>query len=171
MRSFWVLALALALSWGSAANAAQRTIVFPFDLILLKKEEDFFIGASKPSPDEQRRLAAALEQLRELLLGQGTYEFVDLAPFAKEIEDTAPLYDCNGCELRLARKIGGDLAVVSAVDKVSDTLLNMQITMFDVATGGAVKRGSVVIQGNTDEAWTRGVRWIFKNKLSAEAQQ
>jgi hypothetical protein len=155
---------------GEAAQAAERIVIFPFDLLLQKKEEDFFYGASKPSPDEQRRLAASLEQLRGLIAAEGRYEIVDIAPFAKEIEEAAPLYDCNGCELDLAKKIGSDVAVVSVVDKASDTLLNMQINIVNVATGATLKRGSVVIQGNTDEAWARAVKWIHKNKLAAGAE-
>jgi hypothetical protein len=32
-----------------------------------------------------------------------------------------------------------------------------------------VRAGSVVIQGNTDDAWMRGVRWIMKNRFAGEA--
>ncbi len=56
------------------------------------------------------------------------------------------------------------------VDKASDTLLNMRIMEIDVASGSIETRGNVVIQGNTDEAWLRGVRWLMKNKLPAETK-
>ena len=55
------------------------------------------------------------------------------------------------------------------VDKASETLLNMRIMEIDVATGQLKRAGNVVIQGNTDEAWLRGVRWLMKNKLPAKA--
>lgn len=150
------------------AQAAGKTVVLPFDLILQKKEEDFFIGASKPSPAEQQRLAAVYEELKTILKARGTYDLVDPAPIAKEIEAAAPIYDCNGCEIDLAKKLDGAIVYTSVVDKASETLLNMRITEIDVASGKLLRAGSVVIQGNTDEAWMRAVRWIMKNRFAED---
>jgi hypothetical protein len=43
----------------------------------------------------------------------------------------------------------------------------MRIMEIDVASGRLKRAGNVVIQGNTDESWLRGVRWLMKNKLPA----
>ncbi len=156
-------------STGTVAVAAGvRTVVLPFDLVLQKKEEDFFMGPSKPNPAEQQRLADIHAELKTILAADGRHEIVDLAPIAKDIEAAAPIVDCNGCEIDLAKKVNGEVLYTGIVDKASDTLLNMRIMEIDVASGQLKRAGNVVIQGNTDEAWMRGVRWLMKNRLSAE---
>lgn len=153
------------------ADAAQKAVVFPFDLSQQQREEDFFYGPRKPSDAEQRRLVAVHEELVRLLRADGRYDIVDIAPIAKEIEEKAPLDECNGCSIDLAKKVGGEVAITGLVDKASDTLLNMQIGILDTASGAITRQVSVVIQGNTDEAWLRGVRWLYKNRLSLEEKQ
>jgi hypothetical protein len=151
------------------AVAAPRTVVLPFDLELLKKEEDFYLGPSKPSPEEQARLQAVHAELTKILSEDGRHDIVDISPISKDIEEAAPLVDCNGCEVDLAKKVNGELLYTGLVDKASDTLLSMRIMEIDVASGKMVRAGSVVIQGNTDDAWMRGVRWIMKNRFAGEA--
>lgn len=152
------------------AGAATKTVVFPFDLTLQKTEEDFFYGQRKPTPAEVSRLAQVHAELVKYLAADGRYDLVDLAPIADEITAQAPLDDCNGCTLDLAKKVGGEIGVTGLIIKGSETLLNMQIGFFDVATGNITKQVSVQIQGNTDEAWLRGVKWLYKNRLSPEAK-
>lgn len=161
--------LAFLTACGALANpaAAQKTVVLPFDLVLQKKEEDFYIGASKPTPAEQARLKTINDELAKILANDGVHKLVDTGPIAKDIEAAAPFVDCNGCEVDLAKKLNGDVLYTGLVDKASDTLLNMRIMEIDVASGQLKRAGNVVIQGNTDEAWLRGVRWLMKNKLPA----
>lgn len=162
-----VLATMLVAATAHSAVAAQKTVLLPFDLVLQKKEEDFFIGAGKPSPAEQARLKAINEELAKILSNDGVHELIDTTSIAKEIEDAAPFVDCNGCEVDIAKKLNGEVLYTGLVDKASETLLNMRIMEIDVASGKLKRAGNVVIQGNTDEAWLRGVRWLMKNKLSA----
>lgn len=152
----------------AAAHAAQKTVVLPFDLVLQKKEEDFYIGASKPSPAEQERLKTINAELARILASDGVHELIDTAPIAKDIEAAAPFVECNGCEVDIAKKLNGEVLYTGLVDKASDTLLNMRIMEIDVASGQLKRAGNVVIQGNTDDAWLRGVRWLMKNKLPAQ---
>lgn len=158
-------------AWCASAGvaAAQKTVLLPFDLILQKKEEDFFMGPSKPSPAEQARLKIINDELARILSQDGVHELIDTVPFAKEIEAAAPFVDCNGCEVDMAKKLNGEVLYTGLVDKASETLLNMRIMEIDVASGQLKRAGNVVIQGNTDDAWLRGVRWLMKNKLPAVA--
>lgn len=152
----------------AGVGAAQRTVVLPFDLVLQKKEEDFYIGASKPSPAEQERLQAINAELARILANDGVHEVVDTTSISKDIEAAAPFVDCNGCEVELAKKLDGEVLYTGLVDKASETLLNMRIMEINVASGQLTRAGNVVIQGNTDDAWLRGVRWLMKNKLAAQ---
>lgn len=165
-----LILLGLSVAAGPAV-AAEKMVLLPFDLILQKKEEDFFIGAGKPKPEEQQRLKVVNDELRAILAKDSRYEMIDTAPIAKEITDAAPIYDCNGCEIDLAKKLGGDVVYTGVIDKASETLLNMRIAEIDVASGKLRKAGSVVIQGNTEESWLRAVRWIMKNRLAEGAER
>ncbi|MDX2309630.1 MAG: DUF3280 domain-containing protein [Hyphomicrobium sp.] len=159
-----------AVAFAVGASAAPKTVVFPFDLSIQKTEEDFFTGPKKASDAEALRLAQVHAELQKLLGGDGRYELVDLAPIAADISKQAPLDECNGCAQDLAKKVGGEIGVTGLVTKASETLLNMQIGFFDVASGNITKQVSVQIQGNTDESWLRGVRWLYKNRLMPEAK-
>ena len=93
----------------AGAQAAQKTVLLPFDLVLQKKEEDFFIGAGKPSPAEQARLKMINEELARILSNDGVHQLIDTGPISKEIEDAMPFVDCNGCEVDLAKKLNGEV--------------------------------------------------------------
>jgi hypothetical protein len=154
-----------------AAAAGQRAAVFPFEIDLQPTEEDFFIGEAKPSDDEVKRLALVGAEFLRLLAGDGRYEAVDLAPYEAEIKSAQPLHSCNECDIDIARKAGAEVSFTTVIDKISETHLNMIITVRNVATGAPLRTMQAVIQGNTDETWLHGARWIVKNRLFAEASE
>lgn len=56
------------------------------------------------------------------------------------------------------------------VDKVSDALLSLQIIARDANTGALTKTMSAAINGNTDELWLHGLRYLWRNRFNVEAQ-
>lgn len=152
----------------AAASAGQKVAVFPFDMVFPKSEEDFFTAPTGPSKEEQARLELAREELSKRLAADERYEIVDLGGLSQEIAAAAPLHACNGCEIDLAAKAKADLAVTSVVDKISETHLSLTVAVIDVPNSRLVRNASVLIQGNTDEAWLHGVKWLAKNRLLAE---
>jgi hypothetical protein len=68
----------------------------------------------------------------------------------------------------LAGKAKADLVLTSVIDKISETHLSLNVAVVDVAKSKLVRNASVLIQGNTDEAWLHGVRWLAKNRLLSE---
>ena len=58
--------------------------------------------------------------------------------------------------------------MTSVIDKISETHLSLNVAIVDVAKSKLVSNASVLIQGNTDEAWLHGVKWLVKNRLLAE---
>jgi riboflavin synthase len=151
----------------ASAGAGQKVAVLPFDLMLQKSEDDFYIGRAGPTPDEQRRLDLAHAELEKLLIADGRYEPVDLSGIKDELKSAAPIAECNGCETDLATKVAAGLVMTGIVDKISETHLSLNIAVIDVAQSKLLRNASVLIQGNTDEAWLHGVKWITKNRLLA----
>lgn len=104
-------------------------------------------------------------ELAKLITADGRYDLVDIAPYTAEIEAAQPISDCNGCEVDIGTKAGADLLMVSLLNKISETHLSLTVSLVDVAKNGVVSNASVLIQGNTDESWQHGVRWLARNRL------
>jgi hypothetical protein len=164
-RRWALLALSLpfaSLAAYSRAASAQglRAAVFDFDFVDTSLE-----GASGTvRGDEAARLALISDTLRRMLAERGI-TVVDLAPARERIAKAAPLTRCNGCDLELARELGAELAVTGLVQKISNLILNINVTIRDARDGEAVRGGSVDIRGNTDESWSRGISYLVRNRL------
>ncbi|MGF1610580.1 MAG: DUF2380 domain-containing protein [Kiloniellales bacterium] len=149
---------------GSAAAELPRVAVFDFELIDTSLEGEL----SGPRADEQQRLVLIGDLLRRQLAESGRYEVVDIAPQAAAIERAGHLYGCNGCETKIARALGADLALRGTVQKVSNLILNINLYLRNAASGEQLRVMSVDIRGNTDESWTHGIRYLLRNRLLKE---
>jgi len=147
---------------------APKVAVFPFDMQFPASEEDFFRGTQGPSDAERHRLVLAQAELEKALTDSGRYELLDLKPMAAELAAAQPFYLCNGCEIDLAAKAKADIVVTGLVEKISETHLSLTVALIDVAHSKLIRNASVLIQGNTDESWLHGVRWLTKNRLLVE---
>lgn len=117
------------------------------------------------TPEEIERTRVLGQQLRDALSRSGRYRVVDLAPVRAALDQAPAPRICNGCELPLARQVGARQAAVVWVQKVSNLILNINIEIKDAATGARIRAGSVDIRGNTDETWTRGLRYLLENQI------
>jgi hypothetical protein len=151
-----------------AAHAQEpakiRAAVFDFELIDTSLEGE----KQGPRPDEQARLAHLGQALREKLAASKIYAPVDIAPVEAEAH-RQNLQSCGGCDAKMARELGADVAITGAVQKVSNLILNINIYIRDARTGRATDAMSVDIRGNTDESWMHGLDWLLRNKLLASA--
>lgn len=151
---------ALSAPIASAAGPA-RIAVFDFELVDTSLEGEM-AGAD---PAEQARLRLLEAELRRSLEESGRFEVVDTAPVADAVAAAGKLRTCNGCEVRIARELDADLALVGWVHKVSDLILSVNVVIRDVSTRERVFGSSVDIRGNTDDSWLNGIRYIVKNRL------
>ena len=123
----------------------------------------------RASDEAQRvRLALISQQLRIAFTETRLYTVVDNAPAAALIDDLESrlaLYDCNGCDVDIGRALNADRVLTAWVQKVSNLILNINIQIRDVKTGLIVLNKSVDIRGNTDESWTRGIRYIVRSMV------
>jgi hypothetical protein len=114
--------------------------------------------------DEQRRLANASAELRDLLVQSGCCRLVDLGILAQQAHGM-DVRNCQGCDVDLAKKAGAEIAVTGWVQKVSNLILNINVVARRVQTGQVISAGSVDLRGNTDESWSRGVAYLLRNRL------
>jgi len=150
------------------AAAATKMAVFPFDIHDAQQDGEI---VPQYNPEDLRRLKLIADELKSLMQKDGKYAVVDLGPQAKEIEAASPFQQCNGCEVAIAKEAGADIAVTGYVDKVSDALINLAIVARDTKTGELTKTMSASINGNTDDLWLHGVRYLWKNRFNVEAPQ
>jgi Protein of unknown function (DUF2380) len=152
---------ALALFALSAMAAEPPTIaVIGFELV-----------DDQPDPvrdaDHQRRLAALHAQLQQGLHQRGLYRVIDIAPAQAQIEalraQHAFLYRCNGCLAEVGQKLGTRLVVVGWVQRVSELILNVNISVRVAATDEEVLAKSVDLRGNNDESWTRAMAFMLRD--------
>ena len=99
---------------------------------------------------------------------RSSYVVVDETPAAAKIEDAGYLHSCNGCEAKIARDLGAELAITGTVQKVSNLILNINLYVRDAATKKQLRAMSADIRGNTDRSWSRGVTYLVKNRLLKE---
>jgi Protein of unknown function (DUF2380) len=114
--------------------------------------------------DQQARLRALDSQLRDMLVKSACCSLVDVAPVAKQAQPIDP-WNCQGCDLDLARKVGAKISVTGWVQKVSNLILNINLVARSVTTGQVISTGSVDIRGNTDESWSRGLSYLLRDRM------
>jgi hypothetical protein len=147
----------------SAATKSPQTVaVFDFEMIDSSLE-----GEMKGlRADEQARLVRLGDQLRQRVAQSDQFKLVDTAAVVIEAR-ASNLHACIGCDIRLAKQIGAELAITGTVQKVSNLILNINIYVRDVSSGDTVAAMSADMRGNTDESWSRTLDWLIRNRLLA----
>ncbi|HXH46381.1 MAG TPA: DUF3280 domain-containing protein [Bradyrhizobium sp.] len=160
MRALTGLA-ALVLTGSVALADPPKLAVFDFELIDTSLPGEFY--GSRP---EEERLARISEQLRKALAESGKFQVLDIAP-VRDAARRANLQACGGCDLKLAGQLGADQEITGLVQKVSNLIINLNIYLRDVKTGSIITVASADMRGNTDEAWTRTMSYLIRNRLLA----
>ena len=149
-------ALSLVASLGLVAPAAAsglKVVVFDVE------------AAQVPlTPDIRSKLAAETDLLRKLLGDKG-FEIVDTTPQAKKIADNMPLSQCNGCDQDIAKPLGADLEVATALQPVSAATFTLSGSIKDVASDRVLRQGVVDIRGEDVNVWNHGMKFLLKERL------
>jgi Protein of unknown function (DUF2380) len=143
-------------------TAAQSVAVFDFELIDTSLEGE----TNGLRADEQTRLIRLGDQLRQRLRESGRFTLLDVTPVAADAQ-ASNLHACGGCDTRLAKRIGAELAITGTVQKVSNLILNMNIYVRDASSEATIAAMSADMRGNTDETWSRTLDWLVRNRLLA----
>ncbi|AXS39761.1 DUF3280 domain-containing protein [Breoghania sp. L-A4] len=160
-----VLAIAALLAATVAPPAiaadAPRIAVFPFEL-------NDTSGEQRDTHDAEQARLAMVTQVAGRMLAERGAEIVDVSAYAGKLETMPRLWQCNGCEVPLAREAGADIAITGMVHKVSTLIQSILLIARDTESGRIIGNASVSIRGDTDQAWRRGVRYIVKRDMLGE---
>ena len=120
------------------------------------------------------RLAAIKRQLEVGLDQRGLYRVVDSAAANDLIEAERErhqfLYRCNACLTDIGQRLGTRLIAVGWVQRVSELILNINVSVRDARTDAEVLSKSVDLRGNTDETWARGVNFMLRDWAERRAR-
>lgn len=140
----------------TAAEPPPRIVVFDFEMVNTSLQTT--------TPEELDRLRRLGAQLRAALQQSGGYRVMDPGPVRAVVEQGGGILKCNGCERDLASQLGASEAAYGWVQKVSNLILNINLVIENAATGKPLKHGSVDIRGNTDESWSRGLKFLLEEQ-------
>jgi Protein of unknown function (DUF2380) len=164
MRGFIVFMLLLTTIGSAPTKAADPPRLAVFDLELLDTSLQGQMNG--PRADEHERLLRAGDQLRKELGESGKFRMVDISP-VNAAAHQANLQACGGCDVKLAQQLNADLEMTGVVQKVSNLILNINLYLRDVHTGRLVAAASADMRGNTDESWSRTMRYLIHERLLA----
>jgi len=116
------------------------------------------------TPQMEARLKAATALLRKLIADKG-FTVVDTAPQARKITDNLPLSQCNGCDQDIAKALGADIEVTTAMQQVSAAIFNLSGSIKDVETNRVLRQGVVDVRGESPDVWAHGVKFLVKERL------
>ena len=154
MKAVLALALATILTTGGTAAAVElKAVVFAVE------------GVELPAtPQTDERLRAATDLLRRQVAARGL-ELVDTAPQAAKIKDNLPLNQCNGCDEDIAKALGADIEIATAVRQASAAIYDLSGSVKDVRTGRVLRQGSVDVHGDSADEWAHAVKFLAKERL------
>jgi hypothetical protein len=150
----------LLLTAGLSQALAAKAAVFDFELKPASIEPP---GGF--TEQETARLEEVTQRLREHLTRSGKFELVDIARFAAQAA-ASNLQACGNCADKFARELGADYAFTGVVLKMSDLILTINVYVHEAESGLPMASATVDIRGNTDEAWRRGLDYLYENVLS-----
>ena len=127
---------------------------------------DFTLTNTSPAPSTPEELARLHRLDQQLKAGlSDRFQIVDVGPVQDRLSGGDSIRGCNGCESDLARQLGAQQVAYGWVQKVSNLILNVNLVVEEVSTGRTLRAESVDIRGNTDESWSRGLRYLLNERM------
>lgn len=129
--------------------------------------DDFSAGGplAGESPAETERLARMSRLARDLLARSGLFEVVDASGSSHPMAKDHWLRKCNGCEADAARALGADMSFMGFYRKISVMEQNLEFRIRDAKTGALVNVSQTDLRNETDESWSRALKFLIRYSL------
>jgi len=153
-----------------AVGGAQAQTQYPARLKLAVFDielDDFSAGGpiAGESPEETARLQRMTALARELLAQSGLFDIVDGSASTDQRVKDHWLRKCNGCDADIARALGADLSFVCFFRKISVMEQNLDIRIRNARTGELAHAAQADLRGETDQSWSRALKFVIKYQL------
>lgn len=145
----------------SVSTEPIQIAVFEFEL------EDFSAAAGVVGENAiiKEQLQSVTEAARAQLAQSGRYQIVDTRSSDAQAVKDHSLRHCDGCAAEIASKLGAEQSLVGLINKISMTEYTVTIQIRDAKTGHVVADAQTPLRMGASYSWSRGVDWLFKNKL------
>ncbi len=166
--SFAVILALLGLTSLSTPTIADTATSHPIKLAVFDLElDDFSAGGplAGESAVETARLQRMSKLARDLLSQSGLFEIIDVGPSKSAMVAEHWLRKCNGCEADAARDLGADMSFIGFFRKISVMEQNLEFRIRDVRTNKFVNISQTDLRGETDESWSRALRFLIRHGL------
>jgi hypothetical protein len=168
-RAIVAAAVALCCSRGAVATDDRPPALALLGFELVDEQPDAARAAQL-----RGRLAAIKTQLEQDLHQRALYRMVDTQPANDLIEALRErnefLYRCNDCLAEVGERLGTRLVALGWVQRVSELILNINVSVRDARSGAEVLSKSVDLRGNTDETWARGINFMLRDWAERRAR-
>ena len=121
----------------------------------------------EPTSDGERaRLVRTGEDFTQRLSASGRFKIVPTSDAVQaKIASGQAVGECGGCEIDYGRALDTNFVAWIRIQKVSNLILNMNVFIADVKSGRTVLTKSVDLRGNTDDSWSRSLKYLVKNSV------
>lgn len=160
--------LAFCLAAPGYAQAEEPIPLAVFDLAFINYSQEVEFGVKNEAEIARARMAS--NYLRELLAKEPRFSLLSSDPIMDDLRAAGDVFTCNGCEEKLARKIGAERSITGAVQKLSVLVQTIVLRERDARTGAVIALYQTDIRGNTDIAWKRGVAFLVENRIRRQKQ-
>jgi Protein of unknown function (DUF2380) len=164
LRNLLVLfAFVLALAVLSASSFAANSPSLAFLGVHFQNDNE---SLEPTSAGERTRLVRTGDEFTQQLSASGKFKIVPTSDAVRaKINDGQAVGECGGCEIDYGRALGADFVAWIRIQKVSNLILNMNVYIADVKSGRTVLTKSVDLRGNTDDSWSRSLKYLVKNSV------
>lgn len=125
------------------------------------------LGGPDFAAEHATRLEIESQRLRRDLAGIALYEVLDNAPAQADIDrlksQQLNLYDCNGCDIEIGRKLNADFVLAAWVNRVSGLILTLTYEIHRVPDAQIVARKSYDFRGDNDIAWNHAIDYMVRH--------
>lgn len=160
------VSIVLALAAPHANAQAPQRAPYPPRLVVLDIEITGDLGPPELAATHEARLRKASDHLRAELARTGLYEIVDQTPardLIEKLRSEQPLYQCNGCELDIARRLDAQQVLVAWVHRMSALVLTLTYEIRNVEDGEVLWRVAFDFRGDNDAPWLRAVSYLVRD--------
>ncbi len=121
----------------------------------------------------REQLKLATETARKLIEDSGRYSLVDVSNADAAEAKGHTLHDCDGCDAKIALKLGADQSMVGIVSRITRTDYAVTFKLRDARTGAPIAVEQTDLRIGANYSWNRGAAWLIRNWLldKQQAQQ
>lgn len=153
----------LATVQSAAAEPIKNIVVFDFEMM----DSSAASGIIPQDELDAKYLTESTQVAKNYLQSEGAYRIIDAKPAVTELAKAGALRSCDGCEAKIASKLGGELAMTGIVNRISRTEFEMLIKVVEADTGTPVAFGYTGLRMGANYAWPRGAKWLMERRVLA----